>query len=217
MSVTYDDKFFLDDLEVPDHLLDRVMETPQLLPGECQEDYFLLLVAMANELDPGLDLEWLLAIDLAWLFWEIERYRRWKNAIILTNRRAALEEALIRSDPASFLNRDPTSFLKNPGPVFRGQIRLKVLALEANRDPEIAAQLKQDGYDDDALNASAFMHGVVALATVEKFLASARQQLRTTLREAIVRREFKLRADRLQKRFLEEHRQPEANRQQQAE
>jgi hypothetical protein len=61
------------------------------------------------------------------------------------------------------------------------------------------------------------MQGAPALATVEKFLASARQQLTTTLREAIVRREFKLRAQRLEKRVIEGHRLPEANRQQQAE
>jgi hypothetical protein len=57
------------------------------------------------------------------------------------------------------------------------------------------------------------MQGVTALATVEKFLASARHQLTTTLREAAVRREFKLRAEQVQKRLLEEHRQLQASRQ----
>ena len=77
----------------------------------------------------------------------------------------------------------------------------------------MAVQLKHYGYDDDALNAAAFMHGVTELATVEKFLASARQQLTTALRETVVRREFKLRAEQIQKRLLEERRQLQASRQ----
>jgi hypothetical protein len=86
---------------------------------------------------------------------------------------------------------------------------MKAVALEGdpNKDPAVAAQLENYGYDNDALNAAAFMHGVTALATVEKFLASARQQLTTTLREAAVRGEFKLPAEQARKRLLEEHRQ----------
>jgi hypothetical protein len=207
MHRTYDTEYFLVDLDVPEHLLLLVMDTPRVLPGERREDYFLFFEAMVTELIPELDLEWLLAIDLACIFWEIQRYRRWKNAMISTNRRAALEEALVRTDPA-FLSTDP-------GPVFRARVRMKADALEGdpNKDPNVAAQLKHYGYDDDALNAAAFMHGVTALATVEKFLASARQQLTTTLRETAVRREFKLRAEAIQKRLLAEHRQLQASRQ----
>ena len=95
MSEVYDTNYFLDDLQVPENLLPRVQECPQLMPGERREDYFMLFEAMVTELIPDLDLEWLLAIDLAWIFFEIQRYRRWKNAVILTNRRAALEDVLI--------------------------------------------------------------------------------------------------------------------------
>jgi len=196
MPRDYDTEYFLVDLEVPDYLLPLVMDTPRLLPGERREDYFLFFEAMVTELIPDLDLEWLLAIDLAWIFWEIQRYRRWKNAIILTNRRAALEEALLRTDPAIYA--------MEPGVVFRGQVRMKANALDGdpNKDPAVAAQLKDYGYDNDALNAAAFMQGVTALAAVEKFLASARQQLTTTLRETAVRHEFKLRAEQAQKRLF---------------
>jgi hypothetical protein len=207
MPRAYDTEYFLVDLEVPEDLLPLVMDTPRLLPGERQDDYFLLFEAMVTELIPELDLEWLLAIDLAWIFFEIQRYRRWKNAIILTNRRAALEEALVRTDP--------TYSSMGPSETFRAKIRMVADALEGdpNKDPGVAAQLKHYGYDSDALNAVAFMSGVASLATVEKFLASARQQLTTALREAAVRREFKLRAEQFQKRLLAEHRQLQASRQ----
>jgi hypothetical protein len=205
MPRDYDTEYFLLDLEVPENLVPHVMDMPRLLPGERPEDYFLYFEAMVTELIPEFDLEWLLAIDLAWIFLEIQRLRRWKNAIILTNRRAALEEALVRTDPTIF---------SEPGAVFRARVRMKADALDgdANKDPAVAAQLKNYGYDSDALNAAAFMQGANQLVTVEKFLASARQQLTTTLREAAVRREFKLRAEQLQKRLLEENRQLRASR-----
>jgi hypothetical protein len=66
------------------------------VPGERQEDFYLFFAAMIGELLPEPDLEWLLCIDLAWIYWDIERFRRWGNAIIAMNQRSALEEALTR-------------------------------------------------------------------------------------------------------------------------
>jgi hypothetical protein len=83
MSKIHDEAYLIEDLEVPDYLVNRVMDAPRLLPGERREDYFLSFEAMIGELVPEGDLEWLLCIDLAWIFWEIERFRRWKNAIII--------------------------------------------------------------------------------------------------------------------------------------
>jgi hypothetical protein len=120
------------------------------------------------------------------------------------SQRPALEDALVRSDP--------TSSLKGSGEVYRAQIRMKIDSLggDHKKDRDVSAQLQQYGYDDDALNATAFMKSVPSLAAIERFEASARQQFTTILREAIVRREFKLRAQQLRKRVLAEQRQLEA-------
>jgi hypothetical protein len=203
MPRAYDRDYFLA-LDVPEHLLPLVMDAPRLLPGERREDFLLFFEAMVNELLPDSDLEWLLAVDLAWIYREIERYRRWKNAIIAVNQRAALEEALVRSDPLA-----PAS---GPTQMIRGKARMTVNALagDAKKDRNVAAQLAEYGYDDDALNATAFMKGMLPLAEVEKFLASARRQLTITLREAIVRREFKLRAEQLERRLRDENLQNKA-------
>jgi hypothetical protein len=192
MSRTYDAKYFLEDLEVPENLLEFVMDAPRLLPGECVEDYYALIEAMITEIFPDLDLEWFLMIDLAWIFWEIQRYRRWKNAIIAMGKRSALEDSLIKSDPTYSLHQDSL--------VVRGTIRMKVDSLDGDwtKDQDVAAQLAQYGYDDDALNATAFLQSIPSLAMIEKFLANARAQFSTILRETAVRREFKLRANRLQ-------------------
>jgi hypothetical protein len=77
----------------------------------------------------------------------------------------------------------------------------------------VDAQLRQYGYDDDALNAGAFLKAAIPLEVVEKFLRSARRQLAVTIREAAaVRQEMKLRAEQLRKRILIEHQQLRAKR-----
>jgi hypothetical protein len=205
MPASYDTEYFVEGLEMPEYLVPRVLNLPQLLLGERPEDFYVLFEAMLCELIPDLDLEWLLAIDLAWLLFEIERYRRWKNAIVVMSKRPALEEALMRSDPQY-------SLLEEPGRMVRSQVRMKVDSLggDFKKDRDVAAQLQHYGYDDDALNAAAFRHSVPSLVAIERFEASARHQFTTALKEAAVRREFKLRAEQLRKRMLAEQRQLEA-------
>jgi hypothetical protein len=50
------------------------------------------------------------------------------------------------------------------------------------------------GYDEEALNAGALLEALVPLATIDRFLASARGQLKAMLKEVYVRREFVERA-----------------------
>jgi hypothetical protein len=92
MPKTYDAEYLIEAIEVPDYLVHLVMDTPRLLPGERAEDFILAFEAMVGELLPHFDLEWLLCIDLAWILWDIQRYRRWKTAIMVMNQRPALEE-----------------------------------------------------------------------------------------------------------------------------
>jgi len=73
---------------------------------------------------------------------------------------------------------------------------------DERRNVDVATQLSKGGYDADALNASAFVKGIATLSVVEKLLASARRQLSVTLREALVRREFKVRAEQVNKRLI---------------
>lgn len=204
MPKTYDEQYFLEELSVPDYLLVRAMATPRLLPGERPEDYYMLLEAMVLELVPDLDLEWFVTIDLAWLFFDIERYRRWKNALIAIHQRAALTDALVKTDPAYVLT--PPSILA------RVEIATKVNAIQGDhaKDDDVSAQLASHGYDDDAVNAFAFLRGIESLATIDRFLSSARHQLTTILKEAIARREFKVRAELMRKRFVAEESKPVA-------
>ena len=92
---THDKAYFIKEFGVPERFLSMVMEIPPLLPGERSEDFFAFFQMMLNELVPSTDLEWFLTVDIAWILWDLQRYRRWKNVIIALNQRAALGEALI--------------------------------------------------------------------------------------------------------------------------
>jgi hypothetical protein len=169
------------------------MDTPRLLPGECRQEFFVFFEAAVGELVPNSNLEWLLCIDLAWTMWDIQRYRRWRDAIIMTNQRRAMIEALRRVDPAFSL--------AEPGPAVRAAVSKK---LDSAKLEDLHAQFKKHEYDDVALNAVVFLESAADLATVEKFLASASHQFTLTLREVAVRRDFKLRAEKARGRLLTE-------------
>ncbi len=65
---------------------------------------------------------------------------------------------------------------------------------------ELEARLAGRGYDEETLNAGALMEALVPLATIDRFLSSARGQLNAMLKEVYVRREF---ADRARKALNE--------------
>jgi hypothetical protein len=178
----------IEDFEVPEHLAPFIMARPRLLPGESEEEYFQLMGMMFEDLLPESNIEWLTSAELASLWWDIRRYGRWKNAALVIHRRNAVETAFLRTDPAR---------------ICAGQSApLRVLSKHNAEkwldDPVqhkgLDQQLKQSGYDDDAINAGTLMEGLMTLTTIDRFLASARAQMNATLREVFVRREFAVRA-----------------------
>jgi hypothetical protein len=182
------------DFEVPGALMPLVLAHPRLLPGETSDEYFLLFEMMVCTIAPDTDIEWLATIDLAWLQWEIQRLRRWKNAIILTNRTKALETALYETHHAAAV----------PGAITMIWAESKMNAEEIITKPgshrDLETRLESRGYDTEAINAGAFVHSLVPLAAIEKFLSSARHQVTATLREVGLQREFARRATAAMKR-----------------
>ena len=189
MSTIYTPAFLEQHLQVPEDIIPLVLTTPRLLPGEKEDDYLQLFEMMATEVLPDDDIEWLWTIDLTWLWFEIHRYRRWKNAIIMTRRANALEDALAKTNPL-------TLQIGGINAMIRAEAREESGRLQVNpNDPILNARLHGNGYDLDAINAIAFVHAGASLSTVEKFLTSARQQATAILREVKSHREFAKRAN----------------------
>jgi hypothetical protein len=182
------------DMEVPKEIEPFVPVCPPLLPGETERDYFSHFDLLMDEIRPGTPTEWFAVADIADLFWEIGRYRAWKGAILNIYRRSALETALRQthsSRVASYGER-----------ILVGVARKE--AEEWRTDPEkrdvLESRLEEHGYDELGLNACALLEALVPLATIERFLSSARGQLNAMLKEVYVRREF---AERARKAFNE--------------
>jgi hypothetical protein len=174
------------EIVIPRHLSLFVGISPPLLPEESEEDYYKLFDMMADEIAPTNNLEWFAVDSVVDLLWDIGRLRLWKHAILVVSRQAALETALLRTHPSTLPN---------------GPYRIKISreeALEWRTNPKkravLEARLAEAGYDADALNAGAFIEAQVPLATIDRFLCSARGQLNATLKEIGVRREFAERA-----------------------
>ncbi|UWU67611.1 hypothetical protein [Bradyrhizobium sp. NC92] len=73
---------------------------PQLLPGENIDHYHAVQAAIFRDIDPQSAIEWLLAIDIAELSWEMQRYRVLRHRLLSTYRHKAVEMTLRRIDVA---------------------------------------------------------------------------------------------------------------------
>lgn len=195
MARIYTPKYLKEQTEVPDEIMPFVLAGPRTLPGESEDDFFCLFDMMVLEVMPDAEIEWLWTIDLTWSLFEMQRYRRWKDAIILTGRSEALERALVRTNPAAAE--------LGVTPSIRAMARSDSKVLQTNpNDRALNDRLNRQGYDDVTINAEAFIHSAAAIAVVEKFLASARHNAVATLREVKLHREFAKRAKEAHKLFL---------------
>jgi hypothetical protein len=190
---------FLKDMDVPDEMSSFIEESILVLPGETEDEYLDMMTLMVLDIDPQTNIEWLCVIDLASLWWEIQRYRNWKIAIIKTNRAAALEDAIYKSDP--------NYRLVGPQPMIQAQARVD--AAKWHTDPDhrfqLNVRLRENGFDAQGISAQAFVAQMAPLATIERFLASARSQVNAILREIVLRREFARRArEAIEKRLASE-------------
>lgn len=186
-------------LEIPNEFLPLVLAHPQLLPGETSDDFFRLFDIMVGVIAPLEDIEWLATIELTWLQWDINRYRRWKNKIIANNRASALATALSKTHPGCYL----------PGAMATIAPESRMQAMEINTKPgahsDLLARLESHGYDLD-INAGAFVHSIALVAAIDNLLSSARRQVAMILRQVELQKEFIRRARSAMKQ-LEQHRQ----------
>jgi len=176
------------DMEVPKRIAPFVAQSPRLLPGETEQKYHELFDLLMDEIRPDAPTEWLAFASIVALCWDVGRYQAWKGAILNIYRRSALETAFKETHRSHAIVGDV--------PALFGMARKD--AEDGRTDPAkrqiLDTRLAEHGYDEEALNAGAFLEALEPLANIERALSSARRQLNSMLKEFYVRREFAARA-----------------------
>ena len=173
--------------KLPAELLPLVKERPRMLPGESEADYDAMFDSLVDDTHPSSGAEWLVAIDVAHLCWEIRRYRRWKDVILSTYREDGLKAVLRKTNPAAMVEGSEAAI--------RAESELEAELWRKNSESRSAinARLESRGYGEEAITVAAFIESLPSLANIERFLVSARQQRNEAMRNIRISREFALR------------------------
>jgi hypothetical protein len=150
---------------------------PFLLPGESLEHYKMLREAIFADLAPRSVIEWLLAIDVVELSWEIQRYRLLRHKLLETYRQKAIEAALRRIDLVGIV------------PECQGEAEYYTLqnALSWRIDrvarTEIDTRLAAHGFDELALNTEVYVQAREMFLLFEGLLNATQTKRMLLLRE----------------------------------
>lgn len=157
--------------------LEVLVPPPLLLPGESLDHYHALRQAIFADLAPRSAIEWLLAIDVAELSWDIQRYRLLRHKLLETYRQKAIEAALRRIDMIGI------------APEFEAEAEFHTLqnAMSWRSDPiaatEIDARLAGYGFDAHAINMEVYVQAREILVLFEGLLNAAQTKRMLLLRE----------------------------------
>jgi hypothetical protein len=157
--------------------LEALAPPPLLLPGESLQRYQLMRRPILIELAPRSVIEWLLAIDVVELCWEIQRYRLIRQKLVESHRQRAIEHCLRRIDLAGIpvdLKEQACEQIKRNAVIWR---------IDRHAANEIEARLLAYGIDQDSINAEAYQQAREAFLAFEALIASAHNRRLSLLRE----------------------------------
>lgn len=155
---------------------------PLLLPGESLEKYKLMRQAILTDLAPRNVIEWLLAVDVVELSWEIQRYRVLRHKLLDHYREKAIEQTLRHIDLAEL----PPEMEDAACHHIRRNARIWRVDPTAAR--EIDVRLAAYGYDSNAINTQVYLQARDVFFAFEALLNSAQNRRMSLLREINNRR-----------------------------
>ncbi|MGY4291878.1 hypothetical protein ACVWXO_011144 [Bradyrhizobium sp. LM2.7] len=128
---------------------DALYPAPQLLPGESLDHYRALQAAIFQDIAPQSAIEWLLAMDIAELSWEMQRDRVLRHRLLNIYRQKQVEVSLRRIDVAGIVPE-----LQGPAEFYTTQNSLDWQLDPAARQ-DIEARLAANGFDQNAISMEA--------------------------------------------------------------
>jgi hypothetical protein len=157
--------------------LEALAPPPLLLPGESLENYQTLRQAILSEIAPISAIEWLLAIDIVELSWEIQRYRLLRHKLLEKSRQRAIGDALSQIDLIGI----PPECQEDA----RRQIEMNAFSWRSNVEAaiDIEHRLASYGVDALAINTEVHIHARDLYLTFEGLIVSAQHRRAVLLRE----------------------------------
>jgi hypothetical protein len=155
---------------------------PLLLPGESLEKYMLMRQAIFAELAPRSVIEWLLAIDVVELSWEIQRYKILRHKLLEHYREKTIEHALRHIDLAGL---PPET---EDGARYHIRRNAQIWRVDPIAASEIETRLAAYGYDYHAINTQVYLQARDIFLTLEALLNCAQNRRMSLLREMNSRR-----------------------------
>jgi len=150
---------------------------PALLPEESIERNQRMRQAILSDITPKSAIEWLLAIDIVELSWEIERYRLLRHKILTQYREQAIEQCLRRID----LLEIPS---ESDG-LARRQIRRNAWCWrnDVGAAREIESRLAAYGFDQSTISAESLVQAREFFFLFQTLLDAAQSRRMSLLRE----------------------------------
>ncbi|WP_247290239.1 MULTISPECIES: hypothetical protein [unclassified Bradyrhizobium] len=155
---------------------------PQLLPGESIDHYRALQTVIFRDIAPQSAIEWLLAIDVAELSWEMQRYRILRHKLLESYRQNAIEMTLRRIDVPGIV------------PDFENDAEHYIIqnALDWRLDriaaDEIEARLASYGFDQHAISVEVYVQAREIFTLFETLMNAAQLRRLFLLKEINSRR-----------------------------
>ncbi|MGX9431826.1 MULTISPECIES: hypothetical protein [Bradyrhizobium] len=133
--------------------------------------------AIFEEIAPRTAIEWLLAVDVVELSWEIQRYRVLRHKLLEHHRQQAIEHSLRHIDLAGIsheLADAATCHIRQNAQAWR---------TDPTSATEIEARLATHGYDAGAINAEVYLQAREIFLVFEALLNTAQNRRISLLRE----------------------------------
>lgn len=157
--------------------LEALLPSPLLLPGESIQQYGRLRQAILTDIAPRSAIEWLLAVDVAELTWEIQRYWRLRHRLLQVYRQNAIEATLRRIDMAGI-----ASEIDGDAEYYTRQN-----VLSWKHDPTAAMEIEQRlasyGFDQHSINMEVYVQARDVFILFDSLLNGAQARRLMLLKE----------------------------------
>lgn len=150
---------------------------PRLLPGEDLARYRTLQAEILQDLSPTSAIEWLLAIDIAELSWEIQRYRSLQHKLLDVYRQNAIEASLRRIDVAGILPE-----FQETAEYYTARNALD-WKLDRTSASAIEARLAMYGFDEETINMEVYLQAREFFSLFEALLDRVQMRRLLLLKE----------------------------------